>query len=248
MSTTRASNICKTVSPVQFCVYVQVDTIYDIGKYMNIEHQIEDLNTEDSSALHYTAASGDPEVLKLFLGNCNFNPLVITGSRKTALLHATDATIPSRYPYIIAEQYDPTSADVQFNRLILICEVYYPRFFGLNAGGMGYSKGYSGKQGCTNLLLQTGVDTWQKDDDNKIADPGPEASHNEQLWWHDRIARETADTKSSLNQAGNAIDVIAALIATTSILGPLQPPLAYGSGASNLLDLDFVQATKTSSD
>lgn len=160
MFTTRASNICKTVSPVQFCVYVQVDTIYDIGKYTNTEHQIEDLNTEDSSALHYAAASGDPEVLNLFLGNCNFNPLVITGSRKTAFHYATDATIPSRYPYIIAEQYDPTSADVLFNRLILISEVNSPYFFGLNAGGMGYSKGYSGKQGaptcCYELVLTHG--------------------------------------------------------------------------------------------
>lgn len=243
----KTAHICKPISHGQLCVDVQVDTIYDIGKYTNTQHQIEDSDIKDASALHYAAASGDPEVLKLFLDNRNFNPMVITRSGKTALHYATDATIPSRYPYETAGEYDPTSTDASFNRLILISEVYSPYFFQLNVGGMGYSKGYSGKQGCINLLLQTGVDIWQKDDDNKIPDPGPEASHNEHLWWHDRIARETADTKGSLNQAGNAIAVVAALIATTSFVGPLQPPLGYGSDPSNLIDLDFVQATKASS-
>ena len=98
-------------------------------------------------------------------------------------------------------------------------------------------KGYSGRKGCINMLLQAGVDSWVKDKFGKVANPGPNTRDDEFLsWWHERIAKETLDTKNSLNQGGNAISVIGALIATASYVGPLQPPLSYGSDFSPTSD------------
>jgi len=42
------------------------------------------------------------------------------------------------------------------------------------------------------------------------------------------MARETLEAKKNLNEAANAISVVAALVATASFVGPLQPPLGYG--------------------
>ena len=95
------------------------------------------------------------------------------------------------------------------------------------------NKGYSGKKGCINMLLQAGLDIWQKDNDGNIASPGHEMNDDEFIsWWHEKMAKEALDLRNNLNQGGNAISVIGALIATASYVGPLQPPLSYGSDPS----------------
>ena len=95
------------------------------------------------------------------------------------------------------------------------------------------NKGYSGRKGCINMLLQAGLDIWQKDIDDKIASPGREINDDEFIsWWHEKMAKEALDLRNNLNQGGNAISVIGALIATASYVGPLQPPLSYGSDPS----------------
>ncbi|KAL3682238.1 hypothetical protein R1sor_000260 [Riccia sorocarpa] len=85
----------------------------------------------------------------------------------------------------------------------------------------------SRRQGCINLLLQEGLDIWETNKSGKIPDPGPKASPGYSLWWYERLARETLDQKTSFNVAGSAVSVTAALVATASYIGPLQPPLAY---------------------
>ena len=95
------------------------------------------------------------------------------------------------------------------------------------------NKGHSGRKGCINMLLQAGVDIWQKDKRGRIANPGREINDDEFVtWWHEKMAKEALDLRNNLNQGGNAISIIGALIATASYVGPLQPPLSYGSDPS----------------
>ena len=55
-------------------------------------------------------------------------------------------------------------------------------------------KGYSGRKGCINMLLQAGVDIWQKDKRGRIAVPGRMINDDEFIsWWHEKIAKETFD-------------------------------------------------------
>ena len=94
-------------------------------------------------------------------------------------------------------------------------------------------EGNSGRKGCINMLLQEGLDIWQKDNDGKFASPGDKINDDEFVsWWHEKMAKEALDLRNNLNQGGNAISVIGALIATASYVGPLQPPLSYGSDPS----------------
>ncbi len=78
-----------------------------------------------------------------------------------------------------------------------------------------------------------------KDKFGKVANPGPNTRDDDDeflSWWLERLAKETLDTRNGLNQKGNAISVIEALIATASYVGPLQPPLSYGSDFSATSD------------
>jgi MFS family permease len=94
------------------------------------------------------------------------------------------------------------------------------------------------------MLMQAGVDIWQEDDEGTLAEPGPEASTKVRMWWYEAIARDTSEAKKNLNDAANAISVVAALVATASYVGPLQPPLGYGTTDPSVLDM--VQTTKLS--
>jgi hypothetical protein len=97
----------------------------------------------------------------------------------------------------------------------------------------GVNKGYSGRKVCINMLLQAGVDLWEKDNKGRLANPGRKISDEDFLnWWHEKIGGETLKMSDSLCQARNAISVMASLIATASYVGPLQPPLSYGSDQS----------------
>jgi hypothetical protein len=97
-------------------------------------------------------------------------------------------------------------------------------------------------QACITMLMQAGVDIWQRDCEHSLAEPGPEAPTPLRTWWYGIIARDISEAKKDLNDAANAISVVAALVATVSYVGPLQPPLGYGTTDPSVLDL--VQTTK----
>ena len=130
--------------------------------------------------------------------------------------------------------------------------------------------GYGGKKMCATLLLQAGVDIWPSGNFLKAAkvysleedstrdgedfhvtntfthiptmpDPGNDASDDARIWWFELVAKETLEAKNNFNAAGNATAVVAALVATASFIGPLTPPLGYGSDASSSWTLDRVQ-------
>ena len=77
------------------------------------------------------------------------------------------------------------------------------------------------------MLLELGLDIWQKDEKGDLPEPRWEAPDGDTHWWHDRIRMEVTEAKRNLNAAGNAISVVAGLVATASYAGPLQPPLGF---------------------
>jgi hypothetical protein len=97
---------------------------------------------------------------------------------------------------------------------------------------------YKGRESCISILVQAGVDVWEKDDGGNFPEPGRLASSKNHLSWQKKVEIETLEAKKSLNEAGNAISVVAALVATASYVGPLQPPLGYAD--------DFVQTSNLS--
>lgn len=85
------------------------------------------------------------------------------------------------------------------------------------------------RQGCIGLLLQVGFDIWKTNKAKQAPYPGPDASAEILSWWYNKLAKETIAQQSTLNAASNAISVTATLVATASFIGPLQPPLGFGS-------------------
>jgi hypothetical protein len=100
------------------------------------------------------------------------------------------------------------------------------------------STSHEEREACISVLVQAGVDVWEKDDNGNFPDHGMSASGINQLSWQKMVASETLEAKRSWNEGGNAISVVAALVATASYVGPLQPPLGYVD--------DFVQTSNLS--
>ena len=149
--------------------------------------------------------------------------------------------------YVVTELIHPSFGNQSSSRETILGRQAYPYVSGIFVPNVVWldelheslphvvrvNKGYSGRKGCINMLLQTGLDIWQKDNDGKIANPEREINDDEFVsWWHEKMAKEALDLRNNLNQGGNAISVIGALIATASYVGPLQPPLNYGSDPS----------------
>ena len=77
------------------------------------------------------------------------------------------------------------------------------------------------------MLLEVGLDMWQKDENGALPEPSWEATDGDNFWWHDRIKKQVIAAKKNLNAVENAISVVAGLVATASYAGPLQPPLGF---------------------
>ena len=196
-----------------------------MGKHDEEKLKLYGFGCERISAIHLAAASGDPETLRLFITNQQFDPLV-TCFGATSLHFAVASRRPtSSKPY----SYEP----------ICISIMKMEDFHTLHE----YRKGpkdasYEGREACISILVHAGVDVWQKDDGGNFPEPGSSASSANHLSWQKMVASETLEAKKSLNEAGNAISVVAALVATASYVGPLQPPLGYAN--------DFVQMSNLS--
>lgn len=90
-----------------------------------------------------------------------------------------------------------------------------------------HEKALADRQGCTNFLMQQGCDIFKT---NKIGEaPYPSGNANPEFlkWWHEIQSKEFEAAQSAQSMAANAISVTAALVATASYVGPLQPPLGY---------------------
>jgi hypothetical protein len=184
---------------------------------------------------------GNTEILRQVLNDARFDPFKRDARGGTALHYAAGEFIPPKIGYRTSSSKTkpgkhayPYVSGIFVPNVIWLDELYgsSPHEERLDKS---YSekKGFSGRKGCINMLLQAGLDIWHKDSDDKFANPGNEINDDEFVsWWHEKMAKEALDLRTNLNQGGNAISVIGALIATASYVGPLQPPLSYGSDPS----------------
>jgi hypothetical protein len=245
--------------------------IYEVSKLKNKGVAPKTYDNKIPS-IHLAAASGVPEVLQLFLNKKQkiFDPSKTMTYKRTTLHFAVDTTAPYMVdkPTSNANNFmNPFHCLLDFGGVdhleyIITNSSKKKPVVGGHVGNEFYQRGvnldqaaqkcnkpqlttleeYGGKQACITMLLQDGVDIWQRDDQWKFAEPGEKTSNEIRMWWFKKIAEETSATKKTLNDAANAISVVAALIASASYGGPLQPPLGFGTVSTSSY-FDFVQTS-----
>jgi hypothetical protein len=249
--------------------YMQIGKIYDSSKRSNQGLTEPKMYDGNIPALHLAAASGVPEVLRMIFITEEFDPIKLTPHNRTPIHFALDSTTakfnnkvevevkeksnitneessPMTYPGTCV---DPFAVNTKKRPDTKLCR----RPAG-NEHRTGRRREYNiitmhndvddDRKACITMLEQAGVDIWQRDCEHSLAEPGPEAPTGLRTWWYGIIARDISAAKKDLNDAANAISVVAALVATVSYVGPLQPPLGYGTTDPSVLDL--VQTTKLS--
>ena len=193
----------------------QVEEVFDVGRLKQLPIFNDDGEFDPYArgmpASHLAAASGNPEAVQAFLVNKHFDVLIQSSEdRQNALHFAADATVVEDMR-ILTDFVSPEQLEKRARKTI------------------NPSKGYSGKRVCISLLLQAGIDIYEGDKSGSTPNPGPLASEDDRVWWYEKVGRETLEVKNNLTAAANATSVIAALVATASFVGPLQPPLSYGA-------------------
>ena len=195
-------------------------------------------------ALHLAAASGNSEVLQLFLYHPSFNQMKGAGlmnskgargnGKRTTLHLAADETIPfykglgadfgNRHIFkMVGTAVSLVDID---NHHMLLSNSMLQEDDTVSSKTI-KTKVHNGKKQCMIMLLEVGLDMWQKDENGALPEPSWEATDGDNFWWHDRIRKQVIAAKKNLNAAGNAISVVAGLVATASYAGPLQPPLGF---------------------
>ncbi|KAL3697443.1 hypothetical protein R1sor_011519 [Riccia sorocarpa] len=202
--------------------------------FIEMYHTLVDFKIE--SSLHLAAQQGDPEMLRAILDTGKFNPHY-EGDGNT-ILHSAVRCLESIPVSVLMLQDFVDIPKVRTHMFSKLSEAdgkdgttkYVDKRPCQCSVKMEQQKEKaldveSGRQGCVNYLLQVGLDVWQADVHNRIADPGPHASRGYKTWWYDKLVQETQDQKANFGAAANALSVTAALVATASYVGPLQPPL-----------------------
>lgn len=182
---------------------------------------------EKLSSFHLAAAMGNVGIVKAFLDSKqgNLYPTKVDCFHHTALHHAVKGQCVRFYPhlvdfvgcdYIPDWRWDSTSQQLATPYQILAQKNETPKLKEVQ------------RRLCINLLLQVGINIWERDVSDKTANPEPDASEEFMKWWYEKEAQEVQRAQDKLNAAANAISVTAALVATASYVGPVQPPLGYG--------------------
>ncbi|CAM6083527.1 unnamed protein product [Calypogeia fissa] len=167
-------------------------------------------------ALHLAAASGNPLVVKAILESGEIDPHAKDEDGNTALHYAAGWEVNlldsnafvSLHVFIEAKRRNPKLDDLT------------PQ-----------EKSLGGTIGCIDLLIQAGLDMEQPNDSGEPPRPGLSAPNELTTWWFDKLAKQSQEAKTNLAAAANAISVTAALVATASYVGPLQPPLGLSTSA-----------------
>lgn len=195
-------------------------------------------------AVHLAAASGNYEVLQLFLYDPHFNHMKTIhfmdteGAQKnkfrTTLHLAADETIPIYRalgvdvdPCWILKMVGTAISLVDIDNHHMLQSISILEEDDTDSSKTIMRKIYNGKKRCMIMLLEFGLDMWQKDENGDLPEPRWAAPDGDNLWWHDRIRTQVIEAKRSLKAAGNAISVVAGLVVTASYAGPLQPPLGF---------------------
>ena len=192
----------------------------------------EPFHTRQISAIHLAAASGDPKTLWLFTTFLKFDPLV-TCHGATSLHFAVASRRPTSLPPF--EDKFIRMADHFLNMKDFGGIISYEKAKGEDAKSTSYKE----REACINMLVQAGVNMWKKNNNGNNPDPGISACGENRLSWQNMVERLTLEAKKSLNEAGNAISVVAALVATASYVGPLQPPFGYADDFVHMSNLSI---------
>ncbi|KAL2654224.1 hypothetical protein R1flu_022352 [Riccia fluitans] len=209
-----------------FKVLLEIDDVYDGLKLRYATStKPEPYNRNGPfSNLYIASSAGDSAMIQALLSQ-KFDPLVTTEyTQDTAHHFAADADYSG--PLL-----QPTLLDL-VNVSHRPCTAMPHRFIDKTIEEFIHAED-SKRKGCISLLLQAGVDIWQANPQMEIANPGANASPNFRLWWYEKLLKETQELRAGFNTAANAVSVIGALVATASFVGPLQPPLSYGSSADS---------------
>jgi hypothetical protein len=202
---------------------------------------------ESMPAVFLAAASGNYEVLRLFLNNRHFNHMKTIDFTKGGEVHkfrttlhlAADETIP--FYRELGEDFDACQILTDDGTAISLVDIDNHHMIQSNlilqddhtySSETIQTKVYSGKQQSMTMLLEFCLDMWHKDENGDLPEPRWEAPDGDNRWWHDKIRLQVIEAKRFLREAGNAISVVAGLIVTASYVGPLQPPLGFETGDS----------------
>ncbi|CAM6095905.1 unnamed protein product [Calypogeia fissa] len=174
-------------------------------------------------ALHIAANAGNYEMVKMFLDDPHCDTYSEDWNGNTALHHALAVvTIGEFHPhlleYIDCEHVQDNDPRNRQNKKIAEDDPLTDR------------------QGCINLLLRSGCDVFKTNKDGQHPHPQGKLVNNStfRTWWSDRQGKEFDATQGTLSSAANAIAVVAALVATASYVGPLQPPMGYAGDPSQI--------------
>ena len=190
-------------------------------------------DTEDGAgtapALHLAALGGKPRAVKALLKNKKIDPFGVDSDGNTAL-HYAHMSFNYEDGYVLWKYVNVTQ-----------------RFGNLPVDD---SKNYAGIIGCIDLLLQAGLDMDQPNNEGKTPHFPSQTPPDVQRWWYDKVTSELQVTKNNLSAATNAVSVTAALVATTSFVGPLQPPLGLSTNTDkeNLWLLGYSQVNHAAID
>ncbi|KAL3679248.1 hypothetical protein R1sor_022204 [Riccia sorocarpa] len=188
--------------------------------------------SRDRSALHVAAGQGSPEMIRIFLDSGAFDSCYRDDRGDTALHSAAHSSRPVFLPVMLVDF-------VRIPKSKVHAQEFYLDRKGLQTVVLPVEQVKQQEaryRGCLSMLLQAGVDIWQVNDENEVASLHEGASPEYSLWWYDKLDSETLQQTTKLTSAANAMSVTAALVATASYIGPLQPPLGYGSDGNDLVD------------
>jgi hypothetical protein len=184
--------------------YMQIEKIYDSSKRSN--HGLTKPKMYDGNipALHLAAASGVPEVLRMFITK-EFDPIKLTPHKRTPIHFAIDSSTAifnnDEEEVEVEEKSNDTNEESKFMTNPGTCvdpfakDTAKIRFDNkLCPGPAGDDEG---RPACITMLMQAGVDIWQEDDEDTLAEPGPEASPIVRKWWYEAIARDTSEPRKT---------------------------------------------------
>jgi hypothetical protein len=215
------------ISPYKISMQASIlETLFDGAKMKSF-----DMGRVQIQPLLIAAALGNQAILRLCLKI--FNPMIEDKDGKTTLHYAADRNIFKYFSlplFFYCSIEDRRKVEDQWMERYKD-ETQSNRNQKTHQGPNQNSQSttFAGRRACVLMLRQAGVDLSQEDKRGHIPDPSPSTDASFQTWWYDTLDKDSLEKKNNFNQAGNALSVVGTLVAATSYIGPLQPPLSYDS-------------------